>query len=621
MCGFAGIYHFSSAPVDPARIERLRSALAHRGPDASASLNLGPCTLLHTRLAVLDLPGGQQPMVLTDHSDHPTPPQLAVVFNGEIYNHRDLRRRLQAAGHRFTSDHSDTEVLLHGYRQWGVNLPEHLQGMFAFAIFDPLQRQLFLARDRTGKKPLFIRHAAGQLLFASTIAALIAAGPEAPPIDRAALHQFLTFGYTRESSLWQGIEELPAASWRLIKPDGSFQHRRYWQPPPISRSGTSVDAGEALLRLLDEAVASRLEADVPLGCFLSGGIDSSLIAALAQRHLARQGRRLATFTVAMPDVRYDESPFAQQVASHIGSDHHVLTARPDLEADLRTLISQMGEPLGDSSLLPTHWLSRAARQHVTVALSGDGGDELFAGYDRYRALTLLTSHRWWLRYAPAGLLATDDPKSTMSRVRRLIEAAQEPTVSRQYRSMVRLFTAPQLTAMGFGPDDTGELFDWDGRTHPVDAARRWDLHNYLPFDLLRKVDRASMSVGLEVRCPMLDTGVYDLAAHVPLHVLMPGQKPKGLLRNVAAQLLPPQIINRRKMGFAVPIGSWFAGPLAPMLRHNLLDDPALDQLGIHAAAVRSILDEHLTGQADHAQRIFALLSLALWQQWRRTITP
>jgi len=688
MCGIGGIVRFDGQPIDAARAVRMRGILRHRGPDGEGIAELGRCVLVHTRLSVIDLLGGAQPMTSEGQGPRdqglwprqnrelappgprpsslgPSTTSLTLVFNGEIYNHRSLRKQLVSLGYRFASDHSDTEVLLHGYREWGRELPKRLHGMFAFAIWDAGQRSLFVCRDRVGKKPLYLRFASGvgsavrtdasgstggsagstvrtadptEVAFASTVSALVAGLPrgQSPAIDPGALLTFLRLGYTFERSMIAGVEELPAAHWMIIGPDGRTQAQRYWRPPPISKSSTSMGAVRATRQLLEEAVTQRLEADVPLGCFLSGGIDSSIIAAMAHAQIkARGGDRLKTYCVAMPDIEYDESRYARRVAEHLGTRHRQLVAEPreHLFDDLRGLIAAMGEPTADSSILPTHWLCRTARDEVTVALCGDGGDELFGGYDRYRAMWLIARHRAWLRMLPLSLLRSTNPRSSRRRLARLVEAARQRTPSQQYRSMVRLFSDDQIRDLaepaGLPPGgqpaewaagDTGVplvLDDWPMEDDAAHAAMRWDLTHYLPFDLLRKMDRASMAVALEVRCPMLDTQVMDLAGHLPTSVLMPGGRPKGLLRQVAAELgLPSEIVERPKRGFALPIGKWFRGELREALAQQIVEGD-LGSLGINRYAAEQMLDEHNRGAADHTHRLFALLMLSLWAEWMK----
>ena len=635
MCGIAGIVRFDQRPIEPDRLGAMLAHLKHRGPDGQGVTDHGRCAMVHARLSIIDLLSGQQPMHLPGSAPDAeaqfpkarTSGPLSLIFNGEIYNHVALRAQLERKGHRFSTDHSDTEVLLFGYRQWGENLPKHLHGMFAFAIWDQEKQEAFLARDRAGKKPLYLRFSRDyrEMMFASLTATLIAGLPpdQRGQINRAALLRYLRLGYTFGDSLIDGVSELPAAHFMKVSPTGEIDLQRYWQPPPISRHSTSLGAAEALDEVLRESVEKRLEADVPLGCFLSGGIDSSLIAAYAQQKLKKTGERLRTYSVAMPETLYDESPHARHVAEHLGTDHTVLqTEIGDAMADLQRLMAVAGEPTADSSLLPTHWLCKTARPHCKAALSGDGGDELFGGYDRYRAMRLLATHRRWLAMLPPSLFK-GHPKSRRARFGRLIQAAQagrQPDF--QYRSMIHLFTDAQIQRLAPGLLDfslTGSinvaLPNWPPWNDLAHAAMRWDFAHYLPHELLRKVDRAGMAVGLEVRCPMLDTQVCDLAGHLPTAVLMPGGKPKGLLRQVAARYLPRPIVQRPKMGFAVPMGNWLRDMLREPLRERLFDG-RLQQLGLDDGEMHRLFDEHQTGRADHVHRLFGLLQLSLWCEWR-----
>ncbi len=633
MCGIAGILSFDDRPIDTGRVERMLRHMRNRGPDGEGIVHLPRCSLAHTRLSIIDHKHGAQPMTAPAVGSADDAGALTVVFNGEIYNHRDLRRRLERFGHTFKTDHCDTEVLLHGYRQWGEQLPKHLNGMFAFAIHDHAARSTFLCRDRLGQKPLYLRWGwehgrPAELMFASLVGTLVTGWPDkaSPGIDAGAMQAFLRVGYAQRGSMITGVEELPAGHWLTVDDAGRPHCEPYWRSPPVSRTGTSRGVREAVRELLEDAVATRLEADVELGAFLSGGIDSSLLAALAQERLREQGASpLRTFSVRMGDSDYDESPFATQVARHIGSRHTELKAEPsdDVVNDLRLLLAESGEPTADSSILPTYWLSQVTREHVKVALSGDGGDELFAGYDRYRAMRVLGRHGWWLSKAPADWLDDANPRSLTARARRLLAASGQRRAADQYLSMIHLFTDAQIEAMGVDlpaadvrdamlPPHDG----WTNDLEPAQAAARWDLNHYLPFDLLRKVDRASMAVGLEVRCPMLDHQVVDLAAHLPLSVLMPRGRPKAVLRDLAADLLPAAIARRPKRGFAIPIGRWFRGPLQGALRDCVIGGRMRD-LGFDRFAVEQMIEDHTSGGADHTHRLFALLMLALWVEWLR----
>ena len=629
MCGIAGILQFNGRldgqPAHRARLDAMLAHMARRGLDGHGASAHGPCALAHARLAILDTFGGRQPMHAPARPEHGLG-AVHVVFNGEIYNHRALRRKLQYLGHQFVTDHSDTEVLLHGYRQWGTNLPEHLEGMFAFAVWDEDDQQLFLARDRAGQKPLYLRETDHDLTFASLPATLVAGAGEAPGIDRAALLTYLRFGYTFSESLIESITELPPAHWMTMRADGKRHLARYWHAPtPVIRESVR-SAAQDVHHTLSDAVAARLEADVPLGCFLSGGVDSSIIAALAQRALHRdRGETLRTFSVAMPSTGYDESEHAKAVADHIGSEHHVLQAEPgNAIEDLEHLMALSGEPTADSSVLPTYWLCKAARREATVALSGDGGDELFAGYDRYRAMKLLHTHAWWLQFVPTGFLRDVDPRSLKTRIRRLVEAAQAGGDPAQwYRSMIHLFSDPQIRELSIrGVSQWARMWtppvpDWPVASDVVQAAMAWDKAHYLPHVLLRKVDRASMAVPLEVRSPMLDTRVMELAAIWRPSVLMKRGRPKAVLRALGEELLPASILRRPKRGFAIPIGEWFRGPLRDELGDRLFDG-TLDDMGVARGAVECMFQEHTNHEVDHTHRLFALLQLALWGQWART---
>ena len=616
MCGIAGIVRFDDRPIAEGVAEAMLDHIRHRGPDGCGIASRPGCTLIHTRLSIIDPPGGAQPMRAEAYGRDAN---LTVVFNGEIYNHHRLRAMLEKYGHTFHSDHSDTEVLLHGYRQWGTDLLQRLEGMFAFALWDDEKRQLLLGRDRAGKKPLYLRWLDGGLAFASLPGALLEAGDNTSlEIDPDALATFLQWGYAHLRSTIAGIEELAPAHWMKVDTERRIDAGCYWQLPPVSQTDTKAGLVRAVGELLESAVERRLEADVPLGCFLSGGIDSSLIAAIAQKLLRRRGMPpLKTFNVGMNEFRYDESPYARAVADHIGAEHQVIEARSgNVIADMQRLTAIMGEPTADSSILPAYLLCRETRRYVKVALSGEGGDELFGGYDRYRAMRLLGRHRWWLKHLPAVWVDAVNPRSRRAHFARLLRAAREPTPAGQYANMMQLFSAAQRRQLGLpSPESDLPAPNWPVDLPPAKAAMRWDLAHYLPFDLLRKIDRASMAVALEVRCPMLDAQLYELGAHLPESVLMPRGRPKPLLRQAAAGLLPPAIIHRRKRGFAIPIGDWFTGPLRPALSEHLLEGPLIDRLGMAQPALERMITDHAERRADHTHRLYALLSLSLWLQW------
>ncbi|MCC5786082.1 MAG: asparagine synthase (glutamine-hydrolyzing) [Phycisphaerales bacterium] len=612
-------------------LDALDASIALRGSDASGRLRHGAVDpksgerhlvgMVHRRLAVIDPAGGGQPMTLADPDDPDAPPTLAVVFNGCIYNHRELRAELEENGADFRSDHSDTETLLHGWRAWGEELPARLHGMYAFAVWDPSRPGLFVTRDPFGEKPLFatLWEQDGVLTRAwcTTLPGLVhlrsLAGLESP-IDREGVASMVRKGWGADAyaDIRQCDTERTSAMGRTLATLKNGD-------PPEASEPLTLDRLEALLV---KAVERRLDADVPLGCFLSGGIDSSLIAAMAQR----ASGDLSTFCVRMPEAAYDESPFARRVAEHLGTEHETVEVSPDPASDLESLIEQLGLPFADSSLLATHWLSRAVKQRVSVALSGDGGDELFAGYFRYRAADLLAKWGPLLRLLPASLLPARDPKSSPTSARRLFVAAKTGGPA----EINTVFDRPTLRAV------FPELRD---RAPPgpadAEALRATDLVDYLPDDLLRKVDTASMAVSLEVRAPFLDHDLARAAIGTPTHLLTPRGERKGLLRDLARRHLPEEVVDRPKQGFAVPIGSWFRndfGSMRQLLRDHLLAADPFPGLPFQAerGAIDRLLDEHdAAGEAsivpwkgrDHSQRLYALLVLSIWLKSKAGTPP
>lgn len=607
MCGIAGILSFDGSSPDGDRLDAMRDHLQHRGPEGHGAGTFGPCALTATRLSVIDVLSGDQPMSLPAVKAPATDGRCAslgslhLVFNGEIFNHRELRAKLEKRGHRFRSKHVDTEVILFGYRQWGDRLPRHIHGMFAFAIYDEDQRRLFLCRDRAGVKPLFYRRDDRGIVFGSLAGAVRQglAPNQRPGVNHDALRTYLRYGYTFADSLHGGVVSLPPAHWMSVDAQGKTTGGAYWRPPPISRTSTAMGAVDSLREVMTEAVVSRLEADVPYGCFLSGALNSSVIAALAQQHLKEAGHGpLQTFSVSLAELDYDESRHAAAVANHIGAEHIAISATPGKAIeDLRTLVRLSGDPFASPALLTTYWLCRSAREHIRVALTGIGGDEVFGGHKRYLRLRRYQRHGWWLRLNPAGADVARDP-------------------ARQYQGLVRLFDEHQITELLDQPrpasaDHPAE--DWlDGDDH-VHSAMRWDLEHALPYDVLRRMDHASMAVALELRCPILASGVMDLAGHLPGSVLMPGGRDSGLLRQVAATLLPQSVASRPRGAITLPLAQWFRGVLREELEHHLLHG-GLDSLGIAPAPVSRLLQQHAARTADHSAALLGLLALSLWAE-------
>ncbi len=643
MCGIGGILRLrnhsppqgAAGAIPEDWLAAMDQHLAHRGPDGHGLFrdrvrlpdgSTAEIALIHRRLAILDPAGGAQPMLATDRLDpaglNPAVPPspladdlLALVFNGCIYNHRPLRRELISQGLRFRTDHSDTEAVLHAFRRWNLAFPQHLEGMFAVGLWDRKHGRLVLARDRAGEKPLYTasfntKDHSRCLAFASTVPALVAVirlgADNALQIDQNALARWIRYGYDREPPI-RGIHVVPPGHTAITAANLSdWIFQPHFQPPPHREPGKTITLDE-LDRLLAAAVAERMDSDVPLGCFLSGGIDSSLIAAYARKVKPN----LATFCVRMPDARYDESAHAKMVARRLGTRHTTLEVSARPAEDLPSLIAQLGLPLGDSSLLPTYWVSAAARKHVTVALSGDGGDELFLGYERYVAAGLLRNLGPLLRAIPTTLLDRFHPRSRMHKLARLATASRH----RGYEELLAIFPTPLLARLMPGIDPQVTALAPHGAR--ISDPPLHDFLNYLPEDLLRKVDTASMAVALEVRAPMLATSILNTTLSLPVSTLAP-DGPKSLLRSLARRYLPDAVVQRRKSGFAIPIGEWLRtdhGKLRTLMNDLLGRQSPLATLGIDPVATTALMEEHAAAKKDHGQRLYLLMVLALWTRW------
>jgi asparagine synthase (glutamine-hydrolysing) len=599
MCGIAGF----AGHGERADLVRMTDAMQHRGPDGGgfdvhepSGVHLG-----HRRLAVIDIAGGFQPMLSRDHA-------FSIVFNGEIYNFRELRTELEALGARFETDHSDTEVVLQGYRFWGEAICERLNGMWAFVIHDRERRRLFCSRDRFGKKPFFFHLRPGFFAFASELNALRAHPAVPQEINPLALRKYFAYGYVpAPATLFSAIRKLPGGhSLTLDLDTWTHVQARYWKyrSEPFEERPRNAEREwtEKLHHLLDAAVARRLVADVPVGAFLSGGVDSSTVAALAMRHVGRD--RLKTFSIGFEEASFDESEYARAVANHIGATHstQVLSVDQALEI-LPRIRAGMDEPINDFSLLPTYLLCRHARQQVTVALGGDGADELFAGYDPFKALRYAAAYD---KLVPApvhrgiSMLAARLPVSHryMSfdfRLKRTLRGLEHPA-----HLWLPVWMSPlspgELEQLFSEPVDLEELYSeaitaWDeaGSADPVDRAIEFYLNLYMQDGILVKVDRASMMNSLEVRAPFLDIELVDFVRRLPSDVKLRGTTTKWLLKQMAEQLLPKGITGRRKQGFAMPTGAWFANG-------RLALDPAVSG---NAAFWTRLQNEHSTHQYDH----------------------
>ncbi|MCL4742339.1 MAG: asparagine synthase (glutamine-hydrolyzing) [Phycisphaerales bacterium] len=690
--------------IPEAWLDVLDESVRHRGPDGCgrfrqrvvrASGEVVDVALVHRRLSIIDHAGGAQPMVIgaphraatperaaiseraatarersSSSLDTPAlisregepyqplrahvcptcgPGVVAVVFNGCIYNHRELRRELEAAGHEFFTDHSDTEVLLHGWREWGPEILGRLEGMFALAAWGEGSGLMALARDPFGEKPLYVMPASerGEFWFASAVAGLArVAVDEAPStVWGGSLPEWLRFGYHALVTPIPRVEQVSRASFIETRPSAGLERarveRRRLGPKFAARvkrslpvPGPSRSTRDRIDGLLRAAVAARMEADVPVGCLLSGGVDSSLVSHFAAT-VGTSGP-LTTICVRMPDARYDESVFAGIVAARLGTRHVIVDADANPVDDLRLLVRTVGLPFGDSSLLPTYWACRAAAGQVGVLLTGDGGDELFLGYERYitcrvlDACSVFGSLRVigaWL----AGVLPRRDPRSVAGKLARFL-LANAAGAGREYRDLLAIFCSRDShRLLRSAARDLDESWVSDA----IDA-RAYDLEHHFPGDMLRKLDTASMLAGVEVRAPFLDTTLAEAALALPPQRLMPRGRRKGLLRAVARRYLPAEIVDRPKMGFAIPIGEWFRtdyGGMRQLLYDHLESAdpfPRLAEAGVelNMRFVRRMLREHdAAGEQsinpwhgrDHSQRLYMLLVLSIWCTWLREL--
>ena len=659
MCGIAGLSWSNPERIPSiSEVRRMVDVLAHRGPDDSGlyhsqigllDRNIGGETggstasqvepasphgamLGHRRLSIIDLAGGRQPLSNEDGS-------AWIILNGEIYNYRELRSDLMNRGHRFATE-SDTEVIVHLYEEFGDDCVLHLRGMFAFAIWDQRRSRLLLARDRLGQKPIVYRHHAGRVDFASELKAVLQLQDSSREIDPFAIDQYLTYQYVpHPGSILKGYSKLPPAHLATFE-SGKFSVRRYWQPPYEpgsvefggelrSDESTKSEVQIALRETLTEAVRLRMRSDVPLGAFLSGGIDSTIITGLMQE-LSEQP--IHSFSIGFPIAEFDERTFARQAAEHLGTIHHEKIVEPSALSILPKLIWHYDEPLSDSSAIPMMYLSEMTRGFVTVSLSGDGADELFAGYDRYRAVRLagafdylpqpvrsLFASKLW-QQIPASV----EQKSFRRRLKRFLDALGE-NPQRRYLNWINIFDHSRKRRLysdsmidRLGDADAASFLDAAYTECPsrdfVTRTTCADVLTYLPCDILTKVDIASMAYGLECRSPFLDHKVAELAAWMPLKYKRRGRQGKQILLDTFSDLLPASIQHRPKMGFGVPLDSWFRNELKPLLFDVLLDQRSLDRGWFRPEAVQQLVQEHVTAKWDHSYRLWNLLILELWQQ-------
>ncbi|MCA1616090.1 MAG: asparagine synthase (glutamine-hydrolyzing), partial [Acidobacteria bacterium] len=614
MCGIVGIVRRGAGAVEAAVLQRMCDAIRHRGPDDEGGYLKGPAGLAMRRLSIIDVAGGHQPM-------HNRDATAWIVFNGEIYNYRELRARLADLGHEFHTD-SDTEVILQAYERYGADCPRHLRGMFAFAIYDERTEELLLARDRVGKKPLLYSLAAGGIVFGSEFSALLRHPDVGRDVDREAIHHYLSFMCVPAPlTAYRQIRKLePGHTLRYSRRTGDLTTERYWRPDFSKKIKiTEEEAGARTAELLREAVRVRLMSEVPLGAFLSGGVDSSAVVALMSEESPDP---VKTFSIGFEEQDFSELHHARRVAEHVGADHHEFVVRPEAMEVLPTLVEHYGEPYADSSAIPTYYVSRETRRHVTVALNGDGGDECFAGYERYAAMKLAGAYRkipgflreGLIRQAAELLPASELRRGRARSLKRFLSAASLPHAERYMRwvSAIDSRAKGELYTDDFrreteGYDTARFLAPWFAQANGsgvVDAALLADTMTYLPNDLLVKVDIASMAVSLEARSPFLDHHVIEFAASLPENLKLRGLTTKYILKRMLSRLLPAENLRRPKMGFGVPIGAWMRGRMQGFLRETLLSDGFARRGLFRPAEVRRMVELHTRGERDYAAQLW-----------------
>lgn len=634
MCGIAGICQVDASPLTPEAgqwVKAMTDRMSHRGPDGEGQWSSGPVCLGHRRLSIIDLSGGGQPM-------HSADGQMTVTFNGEIYNYAELKEQLTALGGQFQTS-SDTEVILEGYRIWGPDCLARFDGMFAFALWDNQQRRLFCARDRFGKKPFFYTVQHGRLYFASELTGIEQLRHLSLTMNPQAVMRYLAYEYVpTPHSVYTEVQSLPPSHMLLLQ-DGNLSISRYWDMPMPDESDNRSDNElcEELRFLLSRAVRRRMVSDVPLGVFLSGGIDSSIVAGLMAR---QSSTAIKTFSIGFSEASYDESRYARIVAKAFATDHHERVLSAEECADtLPGIISRMDVPMADASVAPTWLLSGVTREKVTVALGGDGADELWAGYEHYIGFKVAQ----WYNAAPSALrkgiiepLAQLLPSSAgyinprlavatflraahapaWQRVQTMLTAftpdMQESILDSAFKAQQPGFLAPEVL---FAP--TREHYDhWQPQNAATPLARAFHVYarQFMLDDILVKVDRCSMLHSLEVRAPFLDKDAAEFAARLPVGRKLHGFKRKWLLKKAFAELLPDEILYRNKRGFQIPVAQWLRGRMRPLME-DLLSESTLKAQGIfNHQAVRALMDEHVSGRADLRKPLWTLLVFQLW--WR-----
>jgi asparagine synthase (glutamine-hydrolysing) len=627
MCGICGTFNFSrDAEVDAAEVRRMNEQIIHRGPDEDGFYLNGRTGLAMRRLSIIDLSGGQQPITNEDGT-------IWIVFYGEIYNYPELRQDLEKRGHRFKT-RADTEAIVHAYEEYGVDCPGKLNGMFAFAIWDAKNERLFLSRDRLGKKPLYYYYDRERLVFGSELKSLLQAKNVPRRVSQNALDLYLTFEYIpAPHSIFADIFKLPAGHSLVIDGRGKPEIRQYWELHFHENGYHPQELEKGLVEILQDAVKVRLMSDVPLGAFLSGGIDSSCVVALMAQVMKEP---VKTFSIGFEEdshstVGYNELHYARAIANHFKTDHKEFILRPSALDLTEKLVKHLDEPLGDFSIFPTYLVSKMAREHVTVVLSGDGGDELFGGYDayladwtyrQYRKIPALVRNRV-LMPVTMCLPPSEKKKGLRNRLKRFVEGTRFPEDLQHVRWM--MFLAEEEKTRLYGEAMAGvqpqHLPHQFIRQHFANADSQdyvnrqlyVDIKTYLCDDIMVKVDRMSMAASLEARAPFLDYRVVEYAATIPSALKIRGTQTKYILKKAMAPLLPPEIINRGKEGFSIPIKNWLRQELRPMML-DVLAPARIQRDGFfNADYVQKLVNEHLQGTENHSHRLWALMVFNIWR--------
>lgn len=616
MCGIVGVWRLDGEAVDPFAVERMRDLLTHRGPNDAGLWVDGPLALAHRRLSIIDLSeAGRMPMASPDG-------RVQAVFNGEVYNFRGLRAELEAEGHAFHSE-TDSEVVLRAYEQWGADCFDRFNGMFAIAVWDGRERRMVLARDAAGQKPLYYAYRPGRwLLFASTLAPLICYAGNELEVDDAVVKDYVRFGFPPDGrAMLKDVHSVPPGSFTIFERGGEPRNHRYFDLTAFAeatptRQGSEEDHLNAFRDTMREAVRSRLVADVPLGAFLSGGLDSSLVVALMAE---AEPDAVQTYTIGFDQTEFDESEHAARIASHLGVQNTVRVLRgPDVLAQLPNLVRYFDEPMADYSVLPTLAVSKLAREHVTVALTGDGADEELGGYKYYLAQRAIEPYMKVIPEALRAAMAKAARLVPNAGARRIMarSAASDPALFFGLGGFYRGATAEAVNRLLCEENEAPKRVAESLRAHPlqssVEAGMLYDTTHTLPHAWLHKVDRASMAVGLEARSPFLDRRVIELAFTLPLEMRIHGRHKKYLVRRLLREYLPAELVERPKQGFTAPVAHWLRNDLREELQNRLSAEMIVKRGLFDPKRVDILVQEHLRGTRDHAQLLWALLVLEWW---------